>query len=244
MVDAMPLDQLTAIGFVAVVAGVFVAASVLERRRMLRVCEQLRDDPDVEAVTTGGIRPALLVRTRPNRRSARLMFVDSTESQQGLHLEFSSEAPRVWRRTTVKMIAAGAGRLRLGGFTGFNVKTGDAALEARVALGGAQPDIVRGLFRVPAVRDGALALFNEYRIDLFTIDDRGDVQCLLGYDKIDAAAAKKALLALVAFVDTLEAAADAPELPAPGSGPRALEAVGGASGAPVGVPGAAVERRP
>lgn len=243
MVHAMSLDQLTAVGFVFVVAGVFVAATVLERRRMLRLCAQLRDDPDVEAVFSGGIRPTLFMRTRPNRRPARLLFSDSTEARQGLHREFSSEAPRVWRRTTLKMLASGTGRLRLGGLSGVNVPIGDSALEARFALGGAQPDVVRGLFRVPAVRDAAIALFDEYRIDLFTIDDRGEVKCMLGYGKLDADEAKKALLALVTFVDTLEAAADAPELPAPGSGPKALEAVGGASGAPVGVPGGVINRR-
>jgi hypothetical protein len=239
----MPLDQLSAFGFVVVVAGAFVAATLFERRRMRRLCEQLRGDPDVEAVYDGGIRPTVFVRTRANRRSARLSFCDSTESQQGLHREFRSEAPRVWRRTTLKMIAAGAGRTRLGALRGLNAPTGDSALEARVALGGAQPDVVRGLFRVPAVRDAAIALVDQFGIDSLTIDDRGEVACLLNYGKLDAHDAKKTLLALVEFIDILEAAADAPELPAPGSAPKVLEAVGGASGAPVGVPGAVLDRR-
>jgi hypothetical protein len=239
----MPLDQLSAFGFVVVVVAAFGAASVFQHRYFARLRADLKDDPDVEVVDAPGF-GSFGVRTRPARRPARLSLQGSGNGERGQHWHFSSEAPHVWQRTTLKLMSTAALSGRIVGLEGLNADTGDAALSARLLLGGARPDVVRGLFRVPAVRDAAIALVDEHAVRRFTIDGRGEVSCTVRHDMAQRVDVKKLLLALVAFVDTLEAAAkDAPALPETAQARALLDATGSASGAPVGVPGGLIDRR-
>lgn len=240
----MPLDQLSAIAFVLVVVGAFVAASAFERSYLARLRAALKGDPDVEVVDDAGFFPSFAVRTRASRRPARLRVSRRSSVERRTHWEFTAEAPRVWQRTTLKLMSSDALAGRFLAFEGLNAPTHDAALSSRMQLGGARPDVVRGLFSRPAVRDAAIALVDRWQLRTLVVDGRGAVTCSLEFNPARPVDAKGLLLALVEFVDVLEAAAEAaPELPAPGRAPALLEAAGGNSGAPVGVPVVVVERR-
>ncbi len=239
----MPLDQLSAILFVFVVVGSFVAASAFERRYLARLRAALKGDPDVEVVDDAGVFPSFAVRTRPQRRAARLRVTRRSGLERRTHWEFTTEAPRVWRRTTLKLMSTDALAGRLLALQGLNAPIADPTLSSRLQLGGARPDVVRGLFSVPAVRDAAMALVDHWRLRTLVVDGRGELSCTLDFDPARPVDARGLLLALVDFVELLEASAEAPELPAPGSGPALLEAAGGNSGAPVGVPVVVIDRR-
>jgi hypothetical protein len=237
----MQLDHLSALGFVVVVAASFGAATIFQRRQFARLRAQLQGDPDVEVVDAGRF-GGFAVCPRPPRRAGRLSVRSANDVDSNLHWEFTTDTQRVWQRTTLKVLSAPGITGRLHPFEGLNVEIDDAALRERVRLGGVHPDVVRGLFRVPAVRDGAIALVDTHGLKRFTLDSRGQVLATLSYDGARNVDVKAMLLALVAFVDALDAAVDAPEVPAPGSCPPLLDAAGSASGAPVGVPGGLIQR--
>lgn len=85
--------------------------------------------------------------------------------------------------------------------------------------------------------DAPVRAVDECQLRRVTIDNVGGFTATSPVNETGTIDVKKAMLALVDVVDALEAAADAPALPAPDEGAVAPSATGSASGAPVGVMG-------
>ncbi|MBM3962443.1 MAG: hypothetical protein FJ137_19870 [Deltaproteobacteria bacterium] len=236
----MSFETWTTVVIVVGVAALGGYAALVQRRYFAQLRERLKGDPDVGVVDDPGI--PLTLHTRRPRRTARLRPRRDDDDSARPEWEFATEAHRVWRRTTLKLWSNKAlgGRFRV--FEGLNAPLTDAALAARVALGGAQPDVVRGLVAVPAVRDALIRLVDEVELRRLIIDDLGGLVATFPIDRTGKKDVKAAMLALVDLVDLLEAAADAPALPLPEEGTAPLAAIGGASGAPVGIPGGPGDR--
>ncbi|HEY4223612.1 MAG TPA: hypothetical protein VGO62_19785, partial [Myxococcota bacterium] len=146
-------------------------------------------------------------------------------------------------RTSVEALGGRAGfRLRREGIAGalrnrlgmHDIQLGDKIVDDLVDIESPDPDGVRGLLSHPGVRPILLGLFNApstWDIDLEAGVLHVRVLRLAG---LDAAEARGIFERTLSLADALERAADAPALPEPSAALR-VDAVGAASGSPVGI---------
>jgi hypothetical protein len=200
----------------AAIAGVAVANTLRERARVKGLVEGLRVDDDVEIIA--GVRNTMEITTRRPHRVAKL-------ASNGVAWDGTTEATFAGAVTWIYLT-------RWPHQDSFLV--GDAAIDSIVAVSGALPDIVRAVLVDARVKAAVTRLFIHCRATALHLD--ADGRLLVRFVRTARPAdAKAQLLTLAELGDALEQTPAARALPHPKL--AEIEALGGASGAPIGVPG-------
>ena len=114
-----------------------------------------------------------------------------------------------------------------------DVKTGDAAFDARVMITGSDRDVVRGLIGHPEVRQAVDLLMNgQLYVIGCEVDWKGGLMVRFHCDALDAASAREAFRSAKRLADALDGAAEVAPVPPPIE--AEVGAVSASSGAPVG----------
>jgi hypothetical protein len=195
-------------------AGV-LNGSMQERAQLKGILDGLRTDADVEL---GGISGSLAIQTRRPHRMATL-------TSTAPHFDGISDAPFTgavswlyltrWRHPDPLVI-------------------GDVELDSLVAVSAGAPEVAKQMLLEPRVRTAIIELFARSGARAMHLDTNG--RLFIRFARLpNASDAKRQVLTLAELAAALEATPAARALPRPELGD--IEALGGASGAPVGVPG-------
>ena len=236
---------------VVAVVGIAVtrAASSLswrETRRRREFVAGFKDDVELEAVHN--LRTdAIVVRTRHRR------LVTTLTPETGVlrnMWDVVVVTVRLGTRTTLDLYPEGMIGV-LGNDVGFkDIQIGRAFLDRRLTIRGSDADVVRGVMRVASVQRAVTALFENATVDTCFLDAGGQLRVRMKCNVLDVDEARAMINLVHRVAQQLDSAADVAAIVAPASSPLKRDddndndddhdndddgAVGGVSGAPIGI---------
>jgi hypothetical protein len=223
-----PITIALAFGVVGATIGGSVLVYKLRRERFVREANELGDVVVLDGRWTIGLA------TKDSEPLAQAVAAGGGKNNP-TRWDVTSMARRMGVRTTLHIDREGVfGALRET-FGKHDVHTGDDAFDKQFCLRGGDADIVRGVFQEASVQHAVRVLFEQRAVRYVKLNADGGLYAWVGRAGLNAYDARLHAQALQKVARALEAHADRAPVPSPTS-PLRTSGVGGASGAPVGVP--------